>query len=405
MDPTLAQCAGHPGAGWLGRCYDCHSRGNPTRPSHADTQIRCRVGRERSVAVGGYGPVVTSARETGRRLEQEIAAFFTAHGYATACNQVIEGRSGGRHEVDIVAEKSDALTTYRVAIECKAWQTPVEKDVIAKAHYVVADLGLSKAIVVSLAGCRAGAERAARELGVEIWGPDELRRHLGEAAVSALAVPASTNRVLTWTVSVSVPQSAAEQLLRTSGKGRFNLRTLETLVWMSDVWLPAYCMRLTVAQPEVKHFKTRLRSATVDNVYDALSGTYLGGVPKVTWTQTPVERRATLPTTIRDSRVHASIRKAVDAYNRVTSAAAVSRHAGNLALLGIPTPCEAVTVDQTSLVHLPYYAGILEADGRQRVVAVSGWRGTIDEAASEALTANLALVRNHFVKTDSDPGH
>lgn len=131
------------------------------------------------------------------------------------------------------------------------------------------------------------------------------------------------------------------------------MRRLETLVWMSEVWLPAYCVRRTVAQPEVKHFETRLRSTTIDNVYEALGGTYLGGVPQAAWTQVPVDRRTTLPTTLRDSRVHAAIRKAVDAHSRVSSAAAVTRYEGNLALLGVPTPSEAVTVDQTSLVHVP----------------------------------------------------
>ena len=85
----------------------------------------------------------------GRQLEQRVAAFFATNGYATRCNEILEGRSGGRHEIDVLAEKSDALTTYRVAVECKAWQQPIEKDVVSKLHYVLSDLGLSKGIVVS----------------------------------------------------------------------------------------------------------------------------------------------------------------------------------------------------------------------------------------------------------------
>ena len=102
--------------------------------------------------------------EVGRDLEQRVAAFLAGHGYATRCNVVLEGRSGGRHEIDVLAEKSDALTTFRVGVECKAWQQPIEKDVISKLHYVAGDLGLNKAIVVSLAGCRSGAQKAADDL-------------------------------------------------------------------------------------------------------------------------------------------------------------------------------------------------------------------------------------------------
>src|SRR5262245_42805170 len=95
-----------------------------------------------------YRDSVVSAAETGRRLEQQMAVFFQTHGYAARCNEVLEGRSGGRHEIDVYAEKSDALTTFRVAVECKAWQHPIEKDVVSKLHYVMTDLGLSKGIIV-----------------------------------------------------------------------------------------------------------------------------------------------------------------------------------------------------------------------------------------------------------------
>src|SRR4051794_10162837 len=103
--------------------------------------------------------------EVGRDLEQRIAAFFGQNGYTTQCNAFVEGRSGGRHEIDVLAEKSDALTTYRVAVECKAWQAPIEKDVVSKLHYVVNDAGLSKGIIVSLGGARSGADRTAADLG------------------------------------------------------------------------------------------------------------------------------------------------------------------------------------------------------------------------------------------------
>jgi hypothetical protein len=70
------------------------------------------------------------------------------------------------------------------------------------------DLGLSKGIVVSLAARRSGAERTAGDRGVELWGPDELRRHLGESATAELGVPSSVaNASVTW----GYPSAAAPQ--------------------------------------------------------------------------------------------------------------------------------------------------------------------------------------------------
>ena len=78
---------------------------------------------------------------------------------------MLEGRSGGRHEIDVMATKADGVTTFKVFVECKAWNVPIEKDVVTKAAYVINDLGFNKGIVVSLAGVRVGAVKSAEQLG------------------------------------------------------------------------------------------------------------------------------------------------------------------------------------------------------------------------------------------------
>jgi len=60
-------------------------------------------------------------------------------------------------------------------VECKAWDRPIENDVVSKVSYVVRDLGLNKAIVVALRGWRIGAEKSAKELGIELWGRTKLK--------------------------------------------------------------------------------------------------------------------------------------------------------------------------------------------------------------------------------------
>jgi Restriction endonuclease len=340
--------------------------------------------------------VVTEAADQGRRLEQLVAAFFERCGYSVRTNEILEGRSGGRHEIDVMAEKSDALTTFRVGVECKAWQMPIQKDVVAKLNYVVNDLGLSKGIVVSLAGSRSGADQAAAELGIELWGPDHLRRQLGDHAVASLGVPAAaTNASLAWGHPFGIEVGATERAIRSAGKGRFGLRSLETLSLLSALWLPAYCIRITCTLPERKRSKVVYRSTTIDSIYDALNGSYLGPVAQ-SWVQVQVEQRLTLTPECRDTKVHAAIRKAFASYDRVKSPSAVARHAASLDGLGIPTPCTSVSIDSTALVYLPFVVGVLDTQGRQRVVAVDGRTGFMAEAASRLLTANLPRIRERL---------
>ena len=333
---------------------------------------------------------------TGRDLEQRVATYFGQHGYETRCNAVLEGRSGGRHEIDVLAEKSDPLTTFRLAVECKAWQQPIEKDVVSKLSYILGDLGLNKGIIVSLGGARSGAERTAADLGIDIWGPDEIRRHLGPEAARALHVQKfATSTLIGWGHRFLAAPEAAERAIRASGKGRLGVRTLDSLVWFAPIWLPVYAVRFTVARPETRRLKTRLRSETVDRLYESLSGTYVGRVARP-WEQVQLDSLSSLRPVIRESKPGADLMKAFQAFQRVSSPAAVQRHTLHLQSLGIPTPCTALSVDQTALVHLPCYAGILESRGGQRVVVCHGTSGEISEHLSHVLTTNLSNIRSQL---------
>lgn len=340
---------------------------------------------------------MSEATALGRGLEQRVAAFFGDHGYQVGCNAFIEGRSGARHEVDVLAETTDALTTYRVAIECKAGQSPIEKDVVAKLHYILGDLGLNKGIIVALAGCRSGAATAAGELGIELWGPDEVRRHLGDHAVGELGVaPSQVTTTTTWGYGfMATPEAARASVVR-EGKGWFRLRTLEKLVWFASIWLPAYAVRLSVTVPETHRLQVRLRSMTLDNLYEAVEGRFIGSVTR-TWDQLDINRDAVLPPSLRETKLHSTLRGAFDAYDRVTSPTAISRHGELLEALGVPAPCSALTIDRSSLVHLPYHVGVLASGAGHRAVAVSGSTGEIETDLSHTLTENLSRLHDRMV--------
>ena len=50
---------------------------------------------------------MSDARDKGSELKRRIAAYLRTHDYDVATNVVREGRSGARHELDVVAKKTD----------------------------------------------------------------------------------------------------------------------------------------------------------------------------------------------------------------------------------------------------------------------------------------------------------
>jgi Restriction endonuclease len=339
-----------------------------------------------------------SPAERGRRLEQHIAAYFSAHGYTAQSNQILTGRSGGRHEIDVLADKSDALTSYRAAIECKAWNHPIEKDVVSKLHYVMTDLGIHKGVIVSLAGIRSGAKTAAAELGIDLWGPDELRHHLGESVFADVAGSAAPPRgsgqfAYGWPFQAEV--GVAERLMRAEGKGRLGLRTVEPVTWLAPMWVAAYLLRMTIAQPRMKRLRQQLTSIGVDGIYDSLDGGFVSHPPGPL-VELQLGDTAAIKPILREAQLQTVLRKAVDARQKVTSTAAIERHDTNLQRLGLPVPCRSLSIDQATLIYLPVFAGLLQTRTQDRVVAVDGYTGTVDLAISHLLTSHLAHMRSSF---------
>lgn len=337
-----------------------------------------------------------NSTDKGRMLEERIAAYFTSAAYAVNCNQVLVGRSGGGHEIDILAEKTGPLMTVRVMVECKAWNRPIEKDVISKVDYIIKDLGLNKGIIVSLNGWRSGALQAAGELGIDLWGPAELSLQLGNSVVSQLNIASRTpEHALGYPFLAN--EANAEQKVVSSGKALFGLRTVETLVRVKPAWLPVYRVHITVS----RLVKQALRREKVINVpqmnaYDAVTG-LLVGLPPIA----PIAIELTsgvLAPRLKPVQITASLESQIKSFGKLRQAAALERTAHQLAVLGIATPLHSLTIEAVDLVYLPYFVGLLDSGDTRRIVAVSGTSGEIRDAIGTALTGQL----NHVLHSLGD---
>ena len=327
----------------------------------------------------------------GKALEAAIAGFFAEQGYEVQLNATLEGRSGGRHEVDVLATKTDPVATIRIAVECKDWMHPIEKEVVSKLHYLLGDLGINKGIVVSTAGWRQGAEHAARELAIDLWGPAELRQYLGSAAVARLVGGTRPMRSgLGW--PNETPGELARKRAHAAARGSAVLRRQEEVVAVESLWVPGNLATMTVAQPSQKWGREKITSRVVSNLYDGLAGRFVPG-----FNEPPQEIElgdvVRLQPLVKPAKVAGPIVKAYERAKAVTSKSAIDRHAAALSALGIPLPIRGVTIDAVQPVYVPCWVAVLRLRETERLVAVSGRTGEVVDVLSEILTANISQVR------------
>lgn len=103
-----------------------------------------------------------------------------ASGIETVCSGPsckVSGKSGSKHQIDVLTSHSDGVHTYKTAIECKHWEKKVGKTPITKLAYILADAAIDKGIIVSKAGFTPDAVKVARDENISLV---ELRRPLDD---------------------------------------------------------------------------------------------------------------------------------------------------------------------------------------------------------------------------------
>jgi hypothetical protein len=151
-------------------------------------------------------------------LERRVADYFAVHGYEVRRNTILVGRSGARHEIDVLAERTDPAVSVSVAVECKAWSDAVATEPVARLDWVARDLALDKAVMVCPGGITPAAVESARDLGVEVWGPEEVAARLG----AAIPEPRSTApEGLAWPPAIE--GAAARRIVNRESGGMLGL--------------------------------------------------------------------------------------------------------------------------------------------------------------------------------------
>jgi hypothetical protein len=326
-------------------------------------------------------------------LEERIERFLAGHGYTCRRNAVVTGRSGASHEIDVLAERSDAVTRVRLAVECKAWNRPVEKDVVAKLAFVAGDIGADKGILVALAGGRDGASRAAGDLGIDLWGPAELEARLGPPAVSDLSTPplAPTDEG----VALHCDADRARRLVRAQARGWSGLRR-ERVEWVRPGWVAHHLLVVATTEPGRPFLGRRApRSTERLNLHDGLGGAWWRTLERIPATE-GFDVACRVPAALPSGRVAAAVRRAAQRRDASVSDQARQRWAGALEELGVPGTAAAVAVERIETLYWPFWLGLLTSgsQGASRLVAVDGASpvGEVCPLASASFTAALGHV-------------
>ena len=327
--------------------------------------------------------------EKGAELEQRIAQVLTANGYVTRTNVILEGRSGASHEIDVIGEKSDGLTTLNLAVECKAWERPIEKDVVFKFAAVLKDTGMREGIIVTLGGSRSGAEIAARDNGIELWGPDELEQHLGQLAVAALRTGPLRRE------STGFPRRATsaevESFLAGATRGRLG-SAKEEIVWASDAWLPVAYLRIALSRMEGVLKKT-MQTTRCWNTYELVTGEIIRAWDAEIAAE-PVDLDAQQVTAkLKVNQPGRAIDEAVAKHRSVTSDAARERHGARVLGLGVPLGHQVVVESSTSVAY-PVHVAIAQRRGSERLIVIDAFERRVHERLCRSLSPHAGWIRD-----------
>ena len=71
-------------------------------------------------------------------------------GFGNNCK--VLGKSGVKHQIDILTSHSDGIHSYRTAIECKYWKEKINKETVMKVSEIIKDANINKGIIVSKNG-------------------------------------------------------------------------------------------------------------------------------------------------------------------------------------------------------------------------------------------------------------
>jgi len=128
-------------------------------------------------------PIQPSMKEKGGALEDSVAHYFRRMGFDVESRARMRDRFDVSHEIDVLASKTEAFGTIRIAVECKNVRAPIDIKEVRNFHDKLSALGVTKGIFVSTAGFTGDAESHAKALGIELWDTKTLQSKMAKEEI------------------------------------------------------------------------------------------------------------------------------------------------------------------------------------------------------------------------------
>jgi len=331
-------------------------------------------------------------------FEHVVAALFRAHGYQVQTNTVLVGRSGARHEIDVLAVRSEDLLESRLGVECKNWAQPIDTAVVARAGLVREDLGLGHMIIACPGGATPAARTTAAQAGLTIWERRELDARLGAATLAALTpAPAVAQR---RGVARAVTRARAERTLRSEVRGPLGMARRQ-LRWLGDAWISMFEVRFGCA--ERAGVRRRLRVRPAYTVYESLTGGAVWSSARPTAIAPDLRDAApTLPGVVGAETLRTELAHMLERAALLVQPTAVERHQEACRALLIPDAAY-VSLDEVVVMEWPVCLAIVDDRRGSRAVVLDAVSGRIDPELGERCTAQLAALAEHLGVPASAP--
>jgi hypothetical protein len=275
---------------------------------------------------------------------------------------------------------------------CKAWESPIDKDVVYKLASELADLGAAKGVIATLSGWTVQAAQAAAQANIEMWGPEELASRMGQLSMNQLHQ--GPKQLIATGLFFNVNHEQAFAPVRRMAKGTLGVGKEEVTSY-GPLWLPTWSMQLGITRNE-GFLKKTPRVTQVWNGYEALACTCaFASTSPPNFVDVNLEDCEIRPT-LKVSEVVKLLNSMVSKWRQTTKPEVKKQLAASLARSGIHVPLSSLAVEASTLVYLPLWVAILNKRGQERVIAVDGVTGIESRQLSGILTRNAQQVRDAF---------
>ena len=190
---------------------------------------------------------MSDSYEKGLELEKLVAEIFRAKGYYVKHNVKLIGRSGVEHQIDVYAEYKAPLHTSKIIVECKAYDKPIDKDVVMKLIHEVDDLGVDRGILVTTSYFTPDTISTAKGYNIDLWDGAKLRELLEQMEIRTIEVPPSNVFHVELHISDKEAIKIIDKTIRRALFGRIG-----NISRSSVIFYPYYELDITAKIYEVK---------------------------------------------------------------------------------------------------------------------------------------------------------